>query len=124
MTRGFFFLRYLLVFLRELILANIQVTKLVLSPQLKIRPGFLSVPMEAQSDFEVTSLANSITLTPGTISVHVPEDRHVIVIHVLDIGEDADRVRRNVKQMLEVNILKWTRSKNAAPGDQQCPNSE
>jgi len=116
MTWLFYFFRYILVFFKELILANIQVAQLVMKPQLKIRPGFLSVPMEAQSDFEVTSLANSITLTPGTISVHVPKDRHAIVIHVLDIGEDADKVRQNVKQMLEANLLKWTRAKDPVAG--------
>lgn len=116
MMRVFYFFRYTLIFFKELVLANIQVAQLVMKPQLKIRPGFLSVPMEAQSDFEVTSLANSITLTPGTISVHVSEDRHAIVIHVLDIGEDADQVRQNVKQMLEANLLKWTRAKDTVAG--------
>ena len=65
--------------------------------------------MAASTDFEVTSLANSITLTPGTISVHVPEDRHAIIVHALDIGEDADAVRASIKKQLEANILRVTR---------------
>ncbi|MEE9211944.1 MAG: Na+/H+ antiporter subunit E [Phycisphaeraceae bacterium] len=109
MKRAYHAVRYVFIFLKALVLANIEVAKLVLSPVLKIRPGFLAVPMEASSDFEITSLANSITLTPGTIAVHVPEDRHVIVIHALNVGDDPDRVRRGVKQVLEANILKWTR---------------
>lgn len=113
MRRVFLALRYAVIFLWELVLANIEVVKLVLSPTLKIRPGFLAVPMDASSDFEVTSLANSITLTPGTISVHVPDDRETIVIHALDIGEDPDKVRRNIKNSLEKNILAWTRPKGA-----------
>ena len=111
-----YFFRYVLVFVGELIFANIQVARLVMRPQLKIRPGFLAIPMEAQSDFEVTSLANSITLTPGTISVHVSKDRRAIVIHVLDIGEDPEKVRQNIKQMLEANLLKWTRARDSLVG--------
>jgi multicomponent Na+:H+ antiporter subunit E len=109
MIRLIYFLRFAVIFLRELIIANYQVAKLVLSPTLKIKPGFLSMPMEATTDFEVTSLANSITLTPGTISVHIPDDRDAIVIHALDIGDDADAVRRGIKTQLEANILRFTR---------------
>ena len=112
MIRLYYFLRYIPIFLRELIIANWQVVKLVLSPTMRIRPGFLTVPMKAQTDLEVTSLANSITLTPGTIAVHVPDDRHAIVIHALDIGEDPDDVRRGIQRQLEANILKFTRSGN------------
>ncbi|MDP6152735.1 MAG: Na+/H+ antiporter subunit E [Phycisphaeraceae bacterium] len=112
MVRAINFIRYIMIFLYELTIANIQVARLVLSPTLRIRPGFLSVPMEAQTDLEVTSLANSITLTPGTISVHVPDDRHAIVIHVLNIGKDEEAIRRSVKTQLESNILRWTRGKS------------
>ncbi len=109
MMRLFNFIRYAVIFLKELVVANYQVTKLVLSPALKIKPGFLSMPMAATSDFEVTSLANSITLTPGTISVHIPDDRDSIVIHALDIGDDPDAVRKSIKTQLEANILRFTR---------------
>jgi multicomponent Na+:H+ antiporter subunit E len=113
MMRLFYAVRYALIFIWELTKANIEVTKLVLSPTLKIRPGFLSVPMIASTDFEVTSLANSITLTPGTISVHVPNDRHAIIVHALDIGDDPDAIRERIQTALEANILKWTRPGNS-----------
>jgi multicomponent Na+:H+ antiporter subunit E len=109
MIRLINFIRYAAIFLRELVIANYQVTVLVLSPSLKIKPGFLSMPMRAETDFEVTSLANSITLTPGTISVHIPDSRDAIVIHALDIGADADDVRHGIKTKLESNILRFTR---------------
>ena len=109
MRRLYFAIRYILIFIKELTIANYQVAKLVLAPKLKIRPGFVAVPMEADTDFEVTCLANSITLTPGTITVHLPEERHVIVIHALDVAEDPQTVRDSVKNSLEANILKFTR---------------
>ena len=109
MKRLFYFLRYVFIFARELTLANYEVAKLVLSPRLRIHPGFVAVPMDADTDFEVTSLANSITLTPGTITVHLPEERHVIVVHALNVTEDPETVRQGIKRELEANILKFTR---------------
>ena len=100
---------YFFKFMKELALANYQVAKLVLSPAAKLKPGFVSIPLDARTDFEITSFANSITLTPGTISVYVPEDRHAIVIHAIDVGDDLDALRRATKDALESPILRFTR---------------
>jgi multicomponent Na+:H+ antiporter subunit E len=107
--RALFAALYLLRFLKELVLANYQVTKIVLAPRLAIRPGFLSIPLDARSDFEITSFANSITLTPGTISVHIPDDKDAIVIHAIDVGSDLDGLRASIKRSLEAPILRFTR---------------
>lgn len=100
---------YFFRFMKELALANYQVAKLVLSPAAKLKPGFLAIPLDARSDFEITSFANSITLTPGTISVYVPDDRNVIVIHAIDVGDDLDALRQATKDSLEAPILRFTR---------------
>ena len=100
---------YFFKFMKELTMANYQVAKLVLSPRLPIRPGFLSIPLDARTDFEITSFANSITLTPGTISVHVSDDRKVIVMHAIDVGDDLDGLRQATKDSLEAPILRFTR---------------
>jgi multicomponent Na+:H+ antiporter subunit E len=109
LRRGVFAVIYLIRFLKELSLANYQVAKLVLSPAARLRPGFVAVPLAARTDFEITTFANSITLTPGTISVFVPEDRRVIVMHAIDVGEDLDALRRATKDALEAPILRFTR---------------
>lgn len=109
------FIKFVFIFIREVCLANITVVKQVLSPTLKIRPGFISVPMTVRGDFEVTSYANSMTLTPGTISVHIPEDRHAIVLHAMDIGDDPDALRRSCTEVLEKNILLWSRDPSNRP---------
>lgn len=114
MTRIYYAIRYAFVFARALVKANIDVAKAVLRPRCTFRPGFLAVPMLADTDFEITTLANSITLTPGTITVHVVREHRVIIIHALDIGNDPDAVRADVQQTLEANILKFTRV-GAAP---------
>jgi multicomponent Na+:H+ antiporter subunit E len=109
-VRGLFFLiRYAVILTREIWWSAITVTKLVFGPIERLRSGFLAIPMDARSDLEVTSLANSITLTPGTITVHVDPVRQTIVIHAIDIGKDPEEVRQSVKTVLEANILLWTR---------------
>jgi multicomponent Na+:H+ antiporter subunit E len=105
----FFFIVMVLRFAKELVIANYQVAKLVLSTSAKLHPGFISIPLEAKSDFEITSFANAITLTPGTISVHIPDNRHCIVIHAIDISGDLDTLRQSIKDSLEAPILRFTR---------------
>ena len=107
--RIWYFVRYGYIFLKALTQATIDVTKIVLQPKLDIRPGFLAVDMDCETDLEITSLANSITLTPGTISVHVEREHRKIIIHAINVGVDPEAVRRDVKETLEANILKWTR---------------
>jgi multicomponent Na+:H+ antiporter subunit E len=107
--RVWFFLRYGYIFAKALTQSTIDVAKAVLRRNLDFRPGFLAVDMDCETDLEITSLANSITLTPGTITVHIERDRKKIIIHALNVGDDPDAVRRDVKETLEANILKWTR---------------
>jgi multicomponent Na+:H+ antiporter subunit E len=100
------------LFMKELALANWMVVKLVLSPRMPIRPGFVAVPLDAKTDFEITSFANSITLTPGTISVHVSDDRTMLVMHAIDTGDDLDALRKATKDSLEAPILRFTRGES------------
>ena len=109
LTRLYYAIRYGFIFLRALTIATVDVTKAVLRRELDFRPGFLAVDMACETDLEITLLANSITLTPGTISVHVEREERKIIIHALNVGEDPDAVRRDVQQTLEANILKFTR---------------
>ena len=104
------FLRYAAILVREVVLATIAVTKLVLGPIERLRSGFVALPLEAETDLEVTVLANSITLTPGTITVHVDPERRLLVMHAMDIGQDPEDLRRGTKDVLEANILRWTRA--------------
>lgn len=109
LLRLWYLIRYAFIFAKALTLATIDVTKAVLRPELDFRPGFLAVEMACESDLEITLLANSITLTPGTIAVHVEREARKIIIHALNIGADPDGVRRDIQQTLEANILKFTR---------------
>jgi multicomponent Na+:H+ antiporter subunit E len=72
--RYFWFLIYLVVFLWECIKANFDVAYRVLHPAMPIRPGIVKVKLNLKSELARTLLANSITMTPGTISVDIIDD--------------------------------------------------
>ncbi|HZR84919.1 MAG TPA: Na+/H+ antiporter subunit E [Candidatus Binatia bacterium] len=105
-----YFFRYLAILTREVVLASISVAKLVFGPIDRLRSGFVAFEMDARSDIEITVLANSITLTPGTITVHVDPERHILIMHAIDVGHDPEDVRQATKSVLEANILKWSRA--------------
>jgi len=105
-----YFVRYVLILAREVVLASISVAKLALGPLHRLRSGFVGVPLEAKTDLEITFFANSITLTPGTITVHVDPHRRLLVMHAIDIGQSPEELRQSTKAVLEASILRWTRA--------------
>lgn len=73
---------YLWFLLREIIKANWQVLRLIYSPRLEVEPKLCTFHTKLRTGMGKTILANSITLTPGTITVHVRDD--LFMVHCLD----------------------------------------
>lgn len=92
------------LFIKELVLSAFKVAKLVLSPRMDIKPGIFAYPLKVDRDFEITLLANLITLTPGTLSVDVSDDRRTLFVHGMDCS-DPDQARRDISQGFESRIL-------------------
>lgn len=91
---------YLPVFMWQLILANIDVARRVLSPTIPLNPGFVKVDTELEGDFAKLTLANSITLTPGTLSIDV--DDQSIYIHTVDVkGKTPEENKQNISSRFE-----------------------
>lgn len=91
-------------FLYELIKANLQVAYEVMTPKLNITPGIVAVPLDIKSDLEITMLANLITLTPGTLSLDVSEDKKVLYVHSMYIT-DREEFIRGIKNGFEKRIM-------------------
>ncbi|WZL73355.1 Na+/H+ antiporter subunit E [Clostridiaceae bacterium 35-E11] len=72
---------YLLILIKEIVLANFEVAKIVLSPRMKISPEIVQFHTKLCSDIHKTILANSITLTPGTLTVLMEEN--TLTVHCL-----------------------------------------
>jgi len=104
-------IEYAAVVLYDVVVANLQVAATILGPMSRLRPAFVRVPLDLRTDFAVTVLASTVTLTPGTVSVEVEDDgtgRRLLVVHVLRCLDDDDMVRtikeryeRRLKEILE-----------------------
>ncbi|WP_411035126.1 Na+/H+ antiporter subunit E [Shinella sp. BYT-45] len=97
-------LSLLVLFLRELALSAFKVALLVASPKMALKPGIFAFPLTVDRDFEIALLANLITLTPGTLSVDVSEDRKVLYVHALDCSDPAG-MRRAIAGGFERKIM-------------------
>lgn len=91
-------------FLYQLIKANMQVAWEVGTPKLHMTPGIVGVPLDVQSDGQITLLANLITLTPGTLSLDVSEDKKVLYVYSMYITNREDFVR-DIKNGFEKRII-------------------
>lgn len=95
---------FVLYFLYELIKANLQVAADVVTPKFYMTPGIVEFPLDAKTNLEITLLANVITLTPGTLSLDVSDDRKVLYIHAMYV-DDKEEFITNIKQGFERRIL-------------------
>ncbi len=77
---------YIFVFIKELIVSNIDVARRVVNPKLPIKPGIVKVKTKLTSNIAKTILANSITLTPGTLTVDIKDE--YLYIHWIEIQHD------------------------------------
>jgi multicomponent Na+:H+ antiporter subunit E len=101
-------LNLIYIFTLELILSNISVLKAVLRPKLNIKPGIFAFPTELKEDWEITMLANLITLTPGTLVVDLSPDNRILYVHAMDIT-DADEAIQSIKNTFEKAIMEVSR---------------
>jgi len=102
--RFFWLFCYFWVFLKALVIANFDVAYRVLNIYLPIKPGIVKVRTTLKTDMARTFLANSITLTPGTMTVDMIGDHlyiHWINVGTTDIQKDTEIIVRNFEKLLE-----------------------
>jgi multicomponent Na+:H+ antiporter subunit E len=75
----------------------------------RMRPGIVAVPLEEMSEVELLVLTNLITITPGTLTLDLSEDRRTLYVHAMDAA-DPDAVRRDIKKGFERKVLDALRS--------------
>lgn len=104
------FIRYFGVLVKEIVKANVCVLKIILSPELQPEPAFVYFDTDLRTGLARVLLANSITLTPGTITVPVEDDR--FCVHCLDKelaeGMETSVFVKLLKEMEEMEA-KWTK---------------
>lgn len=95
-------------FLIQVVRANLRVAYDVMTPTHRMRAGIVAVPLDAETDEEITLLATLITLTPGTLSLGVSGDRKVLYVHSMYIG-DSEKEKKSLKQGFERRLLRVLR---------------
>ena len=95
-----YYLLYVGVFLQELLRANLNVARIVLSPRIDIKPGIVEIKTNLKSPMGRLVLANSITLTPGTLVVDIQGDS--LFIHWIDVtAHDMEEATRQIASRFE-----------------------
>lgn len=93
-------LRLTAIVLWDIVVSNLTVARIVLSPTSDPRPAWVEVPLELEHPGGITLLASIITMTPGTVSCVIDEEHHRILVHALDC-EDAAEMAAQMKQRYE-----------------------
>lgn len=99
---------FVLFFLYELIVANIQVAYDVITPKYFFKPGIVKYPLEAESDIEINLLSTVISMTPGTLIIDISEDKKSLYIHVMYL-KDRDTFVAQIKNGFEKKLLEILR---------------
>lgn len=95
-------------FLYELVVANIDVLKIILKPKLDIQPGIFAYETELDQPWQITLLSMLITLTPGTLVVDISDDNKTLYIHALHMPE-VDEAVASIRDSFEKAILEVSR---------------
>ena len=88
-----------IVLLIEIVKSNIHVMMIVLSPKMKINPGFKKIKQPLKKEFNQALFANAITLTPGTLTVDM--DDEYILVHGLEMEHIDDIKKSNMQKAFE-----------------------
>lgn len=100
--RVFAWVRLLVMFLYELVVSSLAVAWDVLTPQPRARPAIIEVPLDVKTDAGILLVTNLITLTPGTLSLDVSDDRKTLKVHAM-FAYDTEALRKSLKSGME----KW-----------------
>lgn len=84
--------RLLVVTLWDILVSNLRVAAQVMGKEERLNSGFIWMPLEINNIHGIAALTSMITLTPGTVSVALSDDRHHLLIHVLHIDDEAQLV--------------------------------
>lgn len=95
-------------FVVELIVSALKVAWLVVQPRIRLRPAIIDYPLTVTSDAQITLLANLITLTPGTLSLDVSDDRRTLKVHAIDI-DSPERLIGHIAAGLETRVMRALR---------------
>ncbi|WP_138420867.1 Na+/H+ antiporter subunit E [Aquibacillus sediminis] len=106
-TRVIAIFKLIYIFIKEMILANLKLAKIVISPKMDINPGIIAYETKLETDWQKTLLASLIGLTPGTLVTAFSDDETIMYVHHVDI-EDKQEAIDSIRNNFEKTILEVT----------------
>lgn len=95
---------YSIMVIWDIMVANVQVAWIVLTvPNSKLKPAWITIPLDLRRPEAITLLAGTITLTPGTVSADLSSEGHSLLVHVLHT-DDPDSVVEEIKTRYEQRL--------------------
>jgi len=102
-------IKLLFIFISELSQSSLLIMKQILSPKLNIKPGIFTYEHSMEGDYELTTLALLLTLTPGSVVMEVSPDGKIFYIHAMDVESSRESVLKSIK-VFEKAIMEVTRN--------------
>ncbi len=99
---------FVFYFFYELFVANLKVAYDIITPKHRMEPSIIAIPLTVDKDFEITILANLITLTPGTLSLDVSTNKKVLYVHSMYVSDPKEFID-SIKTGFEQKLLEITR---------------
>lgn len=93
------------MFAYDLVASSVDVAKIVLAPRRKHSPAIVVIPIDARTEWGVALFAYLVSVTPGSTSLHVSDDRRSMYVHLLDAPDPEARIA-GIKALYESHILK------------------
>lgn len=103
------FASFMFLFGKEVIKGSIRIGYEIISPKHYMNPGIIAIPLTAKTEMEITLLANSITLTPGTTSLALSDDRKVLYVYTVFLHKNPEKTIQSIKNGLERKLLEVMR---------------
>lgn len=99
----FTIISFILFYIKEVLMANIKMAYLILSPKSRLKPAIICIPLKYESDVEIALLVNLITMTPGSLSMDISTDRRAVYVHVMD-NTDPETIKKEIQEGLQKKV--------------------
>lgn len=102
-------LKFLSIFLKEVVKGSLKIGWDIITPRYYMTPAIIAFPLDCKTDIEITLLANAITLTPGTTSVAVSDDKSILYVYCTYSSGNLEKDIADIKNGLEKSLLEVLR---------------
>ncbi len=98
-------IRLAAVVLLDIVVSAVQVARRILGPEDRILPGFVWVPLDLVDPHAIVALAGIVTMTPGTLSADLSDDRRYLLVHAFHVGDEAALIA-SIKRRYEAPLAR------------------